>query len=91
MAAEGTRAGLRGPMAFRAWLCLALDREVRLRSLRVAALVGTLLVLINHGWELLQGPPGATVLVEIGLTYLVPYAVTTYASVEQRRVDQETG
>ncbi|MEM8491788.1 MAG: nitrate/nitrite transporter NrtS [Pseudomonadota bacterium] len=66
------------------FLSIAFSSEVYRRSLRVALLVGTLLVLINYGDRLMAG--GAVVLtapdlVKIVLTYLVPYGVSTWSTV----------
>jgi hypothetical protein len=48
------------------------------RAARVALVVGTLLLVINH-WEILAG--GALpALWKVALTYLVPFAVSTYSS-----------
>jgi len=51
------------------------------RSLRVALVVGSLLVAINHGDHLLSGDLPPTGWLKMALTFLVPYAVSTYASV----------
>ena len=51
------------------------------RSARVALVVGTLLVLINYIDKLVALEIGAADVVKIALTYLVPYCVSTYASV----------
>lgn len=56
-----------------------LPRTARRRSLLVALVVGSILNLINQGDALL----GLTSInwLKIGLTYLVPYAVSTYGAV----------
>lgn len=64
---------------------LIFRRDIMLRSLRVAAVVGTVLILINHGQTMLDGVLTTSVLVQIVLTYCVPYAVATYASVRAVR------
>jgi hypothetical protein len=48
------------------------------RALKISAIIGTLLVLINQGDMLLAGqmPP----LWKIILTYLVPYGVSSYST-----------
>ncbi len=51
------------------------------RSLILSAFVGTLLVMINHGNRILYGHFGTTCAVQSGLTYLVPYCVSTVTSV----------
>lgn len=67
------------------WLKMAFEKPVYTRAIKVALVVGTILTLINHGDTLLQGALSTKILFQIALTYLVPYAVTTYASVEAIR------
>ncbi len=60
----------------------ALSDGIPLRSFYVALVVGTILNLINQG-DALFGP--ATISwIKIVLTYLVPYAVSTYGAVSYR-------
>jgi hypothetical protein len=47
-------------------------------------------VLINYVDRLVEGGLSTPDLVKIGLTYLVPYGVSTYASVQALR-DRRTG
>ena len=56
----------------------ARERDTVFRALKVAAVVGSLLVLINQGEVLLRGalPP----LWKLLLTYCVPYGVSTYSA-----------
>jgi len=63
------------------FLKLAFSRAVVLRALRVAALVGTLLALINHGDRILTASLTAWGFGQILLTYLVPYSVSVWSSV----------
>ena len=63
------------------WLHLAFQRNVVLRGLKVAAVVGSILITINHLPALLAGDVGATRILQMGLTYLVPYCVSTWSSV----------
>ena len=63
------------------WIRLALRRDIVLRSVRVGAIVGTELVAINQGDMLLGGQADPAAAWKIPLTYLVPYCVSTYASV----------
>jgi len=63
------------------WLRIALRGDVVRRSLKVGAIVGTILIAINQGDALLAGAISAEVLTKILLTYCVPYCVSTYASV----------
>ena len=67
------------------WVRLAFRRDVVRRALVFAAVVGTILLAINHGPALLRGEVGGERLAQIALTYCVPYAVTTFASVQAIR------
>ena len=52
-----------------------------IRALKVTAVVGTLLVAINHGDVFVGG--GEINWFKIILTYMVPYVVATYAAAAQ--------
>lgn len=65
----------------RGWLELACSWPVVRRALGFAAVVGALLVAINHGDALLRGEASGGRWLRIGLTVLVPYAVSTLSSV----------
>jgi len=69
----------------RSWLATAREGSVVRRSLRVAAVVGTLLVAIHYGDRALTGGLGARDWAKILLTYGVPYGVATYAAVQAIR------
>ena len=71
------------------YLEIALSIEVAVTALRLALVVGTILALINHGAEILQGTLTKGNIYQIALTYLVPYSVSTYSSVKaiQKRVN----
>ncbi len=58
-------------------------RPTLLRALKVSALVGTILILINQGDLLVAG--SAPPLWKILLTYTVPYAVSSWSSVAALR------
>jgi hypothetical protein len=60
-------------------------RDIVGRSLRVGLTVGTILAFINHGSAILSLDLSREVLLKIGLTYLVPYTVSTWASVQTIR------
>ena len=64
---------------------LAIRRDIVLRSLRVALLVGTVLALINHGDRLFGAGLDMTAGAKILLTYFVPYAVATWSAVQTER------
>ncbi|HEV7801166.1 MAG TPA: nitrate/nitrite transporter NrtS [Burkholderiales bacterium] len=61
------------------------DRRVMSLALRVALVVGTILNLINHFDLLLGTPLTRMTLVQMGLTYIVPYCVSTHGQVFGRR------
>jgi hypothetical protein len=63
----------------------ALDRVCVLRSLKVSLVVGTILGVINHIDAIVHGPFTRTNLLQILLTYLVPFCVSTYGSAMQAR------
>lgn len=67
------------------WLATAGRPEIVRRSLRIAAVVGTALVAINYADRLLAGTLSSVDWIKMGLTYLVPYCVSTYAAVEAVR------
>ena len=67
------------------WLTIAFEKSIRERACKVALIVGTLLGVINHGDALLSGDISLKEWVQIVLTYLVPYGVSTYASVQTIR------
>lgn len=60
---------------------IATRRSVALRALKIALIVGTALALINHGDRAVTGDYDLRMLFKIGLTFLVPYSVSTYSSV----------
>jgi len=54
-------------------------------ALRVSLVVGTLLNLINHFDVLLGAPLTSTAGLQMALTYVVPYCVSTHGQVWGRR------
>jgi hypothetical protein len=56
-----------------------------LRATIVALVVGTMLIMINHGDHLLQEPHCRAFYLKLGLTYLVPFAVSLYSSLAAAR------
>lgn len=62
---------------------LALSGGIPKRSAIVAAIVGTVLNLINQGDVILNG--GTVDILKAALTYCVPYCVATYAAVAYAR------
>ena len=67
------------------WVRLATSERVVRRALMYAVIVGTILIAINHGDALLRGELDETRVWKMGLTVLVPYAVSTLSSVSALR------
>lgn len=63
------------------FLTLALRPDVVRSALKTALVVGLVLVVINHGDGLIAGEITPGRLAKMLLTFLVPYCVSTYASV----------
>ena len=63
------------------WLRLAFSGPVWRRAIKVAVLVGPILVAINQGDVLLGGGIDIICFLKIGLTFVVPYFVSTFSSV----------
>jgi hypothetical protein len=61
---------------------LATSAAVVRRALAYAAVVGAILIAINHGDVLLRGELEPGRLLKMGLTVLVPYTVSTLSSVQ---------
>jgi hypothetical protein len=68
-----------------AWFKLAAHPATVRRAFWTAALVGTVLVAINHGPALFAGEFTRARVAQICLTILVPYVVSTVSSVATRR------
>ncbi len=62
-------------------LWLATRPSVVKRAAKIAAVVGILLAVINHGDTILAGQLQLTDLIKIVLTFGVPYCVSTFSSV----------
>ena len=67
------------------WFQVATSAPVVRRALKYALVVGAILIAINHGDALLSGQLESGRLLRMGLTVLVPYAVSTLSSVEAIR------
>ena len=69
----------------RGWIELATSGPVVRRALGYAAVVGALLIGINHGDALWRGDVGVVRSLKMALTVLVPYTVSTLSSVAAMR------
>lgn len=67
-----------------AWQRMRDPQVVRL-ALKVALVVGTILNLINHFDLLLGAPLSRGTILQIALTYVVPYCVSTHGQVFGQR------
>ncbi len=72
------------------WFGLAFSPSVARRAFKVAAVVGIVLITINHGDAILAGDIDRTRLWKMALTLLVPYLVSTTSSVAALR-ERDTG
>lgn len=55
-------------------------KEIVVRSIKVALVVGTILGLINNSNAIFTGTMDSTRAFQMGLTYCVPYLVATYGA-----------
>jgi hypothetical protein len=67
------------------WSRLAKDATIVRRAVSVAAVVGSVLIMINHGDAILRGDLSPARVFRMALTILVPYCVSTYSSVQALR------
>ena len=61
---------------------LALTSQVIVPALKISLVVGTVLALINHGSAIFRMELDAERLLQIVLTYIVPYCVSTYSAIK---------
>ncbi|RLA53700.1 MAG: hypothetical protein DRQ65_05710 [Gammaproteobacteria bacterium] len=79
------------PVRQESWLAVALQPAILKRGVKVGLVVGTTLALINHGDKIFTMTLDGESLLKIGLTYLVPFGVSTWASVQTARTTEQTG
>jgi hypothetical protein len=75
----------RGAVERPGWIAGARRPEIVRRSLRVSAVVGTAIAAINYSDRALAGTLADADWLKMAITYVVPYCVSTYASVETLR------
>ena len=63
------------------WLTLCFTKPVMKRASWTALIVGTILILTNHGNSILSGEVDLTRVLQMCLTVIVPYIVSTVSSV----------
>ena len=64
------------------WFQIATTRSVVWRALMCAVVVGTILISINHGPKIVCNEVTHVCVIQMLLTYCVPYAVSTFSSVQ---------
>lgn len=65
--------------------CICLfDQELMPTAVKVSAVVGTLLFLINHGSAVIKGEMNRDRWISAGLTYLIPYCVNIHGQYVSR-------
>ena len=69
----------------RNWWTLARQGSVVKRALVYAVIVGPVLIAINHGDTIVRGQVNFISLLKMGLTFFVPYVVSTCSSVAALR------
>jgi hypothetical protein len=73
------------------YIKIALRPEVFTTAVKISLVVGTMLALINHSHEIFSFTLSKKNIVQILLTYLVPYGVSTYSSVKLILNDRGSG
>ena len=72
-------------MTSSSWWQLATSGSVVRRALMYAVIVGAILIAINHGNAIFGGTLDTTRVIQMALTVLVPYTVSTLSSVQAIR------
>ena len=65
----------------RDWLRIATTKPIIVRGLKYGLIVGSLLIVINHGNAIIDGSVDSARVIQMMLTLLVPYCVSTASSV----------
>ena len=77
----------------REWFQIACSPSVVTRGLKYGVIVGSILIIINHGNAIFDGAVDTTRILQMFLTVLVPYCVSTASSVgavmEQRSANPD--
>ncbi len=67
---------------------LFLRKDVIIRALKIASIVGFILAGINHGDHILFGEMSSTNWIKIIVTFCVPYCVSSFSSVMAIKKEQ---
>jgi len=68
----------------------AIANGILRRAFKVSLVVGTILMIINHGDAIVAGEVGVNRLIKILLTYCVPFLVSLYAGFSALKNKNET-
>ena len=71
-------------------LTLVFEPSIVLRGLKFSIIVGSILVLINHGDRLFTDRVTPTQMVQILFTYIVPFLVSSLSSIQSIVAHEET-
>lgn len=63
------------------WVRLATERSTARRAVTTSLIVGSILAVINHGTDLMARRLDTAAVLQIALTFAVPYAVATISSI----------
>ena len=83
--ATGPDVGTQAAQITKCILCALRHLRMLKRSLMVAAVVGTILTLLNQGDIIFAGDWEAALYWKVPLTYCVPFCVTTYGALSNGR------
>ena len=68
-------------MNFRTFLTVAAEKSTVLRAVKIALVVGLILVAVNEGGDLLQGDIDTAGWIRAVMNFVVPYCVSTVSTV----------
>ena len=75
-------------MSHASFINLATTAQVVKTAIRISLIVGSILALINHGEGIVNLSLSTHNIIQILLTYLVPYGVSTYSGVKALQSQQ---
>ncbi|MBU3002951.1 nitrate/nitrite transporter NrtS [Paraglaciecola arctica] len=64
------------------WLAIVFRQDILIRSTKIALVVGTVLAMLNHGDKIIDHQLTLIDIYKMLVTYLVPFCVSTYSSVQ---------
>ena len=60
---------------------LIIRKDILVRAIKFACVVGVILAVINHGDHIISGNMTLTNWIKIGITFCVPFCVSTFSSI----------